>query len=1317
MVMNRNMTNSLYLTLVTLLAYSSASVHAVFVIPDEESHCMFPECLKFNHLLVSAANYFTSESELVFISGNYNVENITDVVVKDTINLSLIGNTRGLLTTAVIHCNRRASFTFINATNLYISGIQFIKCGLTVSDDVAEEAAITQSRSFYIIPYGVKAALIFVNVHSLTIESVNITESPGYGLLAINLFGTSKIINSFFHYNGPHIANSFNYTLSDIEDYCSAFNADASSCKGGNALIVFQDINIPECPRQALESKLFVIRSAFSSGLGINSDFPQIESCDDYYCAIPGSSGLGIISGQSSYAVSIAVENATFDSNRAFNGANMLVIVYDMAFFELHVSGCFFKNANIGWSSDIKWEMTEGGILFVSGKKVPPGFKAQCKKDHSQLMPVTLKIHNCTFSNNSGYSGSAMFIKLLKTAKHQVILIDRCDIRGNFGGALQIEVETPYGRDSDSAFHINITGRSLSESTSFTVAIMDSTFCQNMIPLSQMRTGTVLLSCVPNATVFRCDFRHNQGSAIASIGSTIYFKDDILFWGNLGSYGGALALFAEHPYYSYENRVILTNPTTLIFHPHTHLNLVNNIATEKGGAIFVEDLPVYIDYLSYPCFYQVMNWNTTQELQFLDVNIRLENNSALVAGNSIYGGMEDGCIFAPEAQQQNSYANSDIFDSLFTILSPWSPSELASAPHALCICQNETIEISDCFGYPLYRSVYPGQTFQISTVVLGQLSNFHFNYSAVPALIRVEIDKIYDAKLGIRQNAQHLGNTCGEITLNVATAEAYVDIYLMVDKLVQLQYFSVPQVLNVVPIYVDLLPCPLGFKLQNNDQVCGCILPLYHANCTCSIDEQTIQCQKQIWVGNLSNNVIVHNHCPFDYCAVQAIAIHLEYTDEQCALNRSGILCGGCQLHFSLALGTSQCLRCSNYFLFLIIIFTLVGILLVVLLQFLNLTVSVGTINGLIYVANIIRINHTIFFTPGKGAILSTFIAWLNLDLGIQVCFYDGMDMYAKTWLQFVFPMFMWILVFLIIKLSYHSVIVSKLVRSNAVPVLATLFLLSYAKLLRTIITVLSFTHLTYPDGTVSAVWLYDGNVPFLKGKHAALFVMALIMALGFILPYTLLLLLSPCLQTRSAHRGLHWVNKLKPFLDAYHGPYKDKFRNWTGIMLVVRLVQFMIFAFNTQGDPNINLLVIVFCTCIHVIAWNIGTVYKNHILNIIESNFIISLGIYAGASLYIRTGTEIEDKQNIITNCVVGTTFVVFVFIVIFHIVQLIKPHWNKVNKLLNWRTKRNELGCVGHEDILDNNIPSCHIHQHNVSTVSYVELREPLNLMEDNT
>ena len=74
-------------------------------------------------------------------------------------------------------------------------------------------------------------------------------------------------------------------------------------------------------------------------------------------------------------------------------------------------------------------------------------------------------------------------------------------------------------------------------------------------------------------------------------------------------------------------------------------------------------------------------------------------------------------------------------------------------------------------------------------------------------------------------------------------------------------------------------------------------------------------------------------------------------------------------------------------------IIIIAGMLLVGFLMILNFTVSTGKINGLIFYANIVRANQAVCF-PARitTSFLSTSIAWLNLDLGIEVCFYNGLD-------------------------------------------------------------------------------------------------------------------------------------------------------------------------------------------------------------------------------------------------------------------------------------------------------------------------------------
>ena len=111
-----------------------------------------------------------------------------------------------------------------------------------------------------------------------------------------------------------------------------------------------------------------------------------------------------------------------------------------------------------------------------------------------------------------------------------------------------------------------------------------------------------------------------------------------------------------------------------------------------------------------------------------------------------------------------------------------------------------------------------------------------------------------------------------------------------------------------------------------------------------------------------------------------------------------------CSENLSQVLGTSQCMGCHIPWIALIIpLIAIAGFFLVAFLIFLNLTVSVGSINGLIFYANIVRANNAIFFPPHiSDSFFNKFIAWLNLDLGIEICFYDGFDAYTKTWFQFL---------------------------------------------------------------------------------------------------------------------------------------------------------------------------------------------------------------------------------------------------------------------------------------------------------------------------
>ncbi len=151
------------------------------------------------------------------------------------------------------------------------------------------------------------------------------------------------------------------------------------------------------------------------------------------------------------------------------------------------------------------------------------------------------------------------------------------------------------------------------------------------------------------------------------------------------------------------------------------------------------------------------------------------------------------------------------------------------------------------------------------------------------------------------------------------------------------------------------------------------------------------------------------------------------------------------------------------------------------------------------------------------------------------------MSLYAATWLQFVFPIYLWIIILAIV-LFYRRFprLATRLGHDNTAKVLATLLLLSYTKLQQTVVIILSFTTLEYPSGVVSYVWLYDPNVEFFKGKHLYLGFAGILVLVFVIVPYTLCLVFFQQLQACSGYRLFQWVNRLKPLFDSYAGPYND---------------------------------------------------------------------------------------------------------------------------------------------------------------------------------
>ena len=317
-----------------------------------------------------------------------------------------------------------------------------------------------------------------------------------------------------------------------------------------------------------------------------------------------------------------------------------------------------------------------------------------------------------------------------------------------------------------------------------------------------------------------------------------------------------------------------------------------------------------------------------------------------------------------------------------------------------------------------------------------------------------------------------------------------------------------------------------------------------------------------------------------------------------------------------------------------------------------------------------VKLNKAFFFPNGSIPVVSQFISWLNLDLGIEVCLFDGLDGYWNTCLQFAFPAYLFLLMCGIIVGCRYSMWLCRLCGSHAVPALATLFLMSYTKILLTVTNALSMSRLPCND-SILTVWSVDGNTEYGSGKHLILVVVSCgVLVVG--LAYPVLVLCAPLLE-RYSHRciPLHrWnpVVKFKPLLDAYGGPYKDKYRFWTGVTLMVQLIVTVTFSFTSEG--SIAYIIITIVVGVFTFWSFTKGVYKKIYLNTLEAFYLLNIFLLSTVSL-ANPSLRTRDHQ-IATIVSVCLSFVVFLVTMAMHL------WWNfdheKIKRRLGFKDRQPE-------------------------------------------
>ena len=1236
-----------------------------FVMKSDNSTAKI-KCISYSSIHFSRSEYIhITNLEFIGCGGNQ-FERVERLVVQDTTfkgqensgtALELIETTAQIVSSAFAS-NRKGSYK-ICAT--YLSDFSCLSDGFVGGAIIATNSTIDISQSKFEYNSAVRGGAIFAEQHSIINMSGNVfikNDAIKRGGVLYSSISTITIEASRFHNNSASFAGGVLCLRmgSNIKLGTSEFHGN--SAFGGGGVLYSHNVTIN------IEESEFQHNSAPNGGV-LHFDFSQITIETSVFYDNSATNIGGVL--YSSFRNTITIGGSNFTKNCSPRGA--VIYASDESTIQFHNHLLIDDN----------W-VDRYAVIYLSDSEFIGNLS-----------------ENITFSNNLGslvaVNSNITFMGYARFVTNQPPQTTTDDFQE--GGAITLLQSNVFFDGTCMLEHnhaknggaIHSTESKLYVTGNVTIAHNTATRNGGGVYLS----ATSELNCQQKSTfVLFNDTAVQKGGGLHAISSSIkatstvttsgqYAGARINFIRNIAKRGGGLSLEANAKFhilkrdYTTENFNDADNTNTTIFTANK---------ADYGGAVYVDDDTNSGTCGSDPkteCFFQVLAIYRRGSKKLTTQSIHFSQNYANISGSTLYGGLLDRCAvsqFAEVYKKFTSYDYQNRDGGIAYFINVSIPTyymyksinikeilidaniSVSSRPVRMCLCiKNEF----DDYTHLNHIEVKKGQTFMHAVVAIDQVGQ------PVSATIQTTLN-FAESGLAEGQLARKIPAECTNLTFNVVSPHNSEKLTLYASDG---PCRDVDQSKKTIDINFLPCSCPIGLQVSvkndtNCTRECHSDINQYVKACDVYTGSFVKQPQPRTWISytpvNDSNLIgyLVYPNCPFDYCLTTSPPVDLNQpngADAQCAFNRSSLLCGSCQPGLSLSLGSSRCLPCPSYWPALLIAITiaaiLAGVALVTILLVLNMTVAVGTLNGLIFYANVVYVNKSILLPFQETQFITVFISWLNLELGIDTCYFSGMDTYTKTWLELAFPAYVILLVVLVIIISSYSSKFSNLIgKKDPVATLATLILLSYAKLLEICFKSLSVGILRYPSGSSERLWLPDANVKYLSGNHIPLFIAAvLILLVGLV--YTAVLFLWQWLLYLPRWKIFRWSRnpKIQTFIETYHTPYTPKHRYWTGLLLIVRIVLYFVSAVNASNDPTVALTAINFTVCFIVLLKGfIGSkTYRKWPVDILETFFYLNILFLLTFTWYSLDKPNYNQEAAAYTSVIIA--FIVLVLIILYHV------------------------------------------------------------------
>ncbi|XP_065913753.1 uncharacterized protein [Dysidea avara] len=1189
--------------------------------------------------------------------GRYQFRTQPFCLIPNKASVTITGNSPDV---TIIECIEPFNIVFLRSRNIFISNIRMEKCGDVVNDFINQTVRLVVPAAYF--GNGFRFAVKLYQVKNVTIANFTMTNTLGYGIGSFNALGgvmlsDVKIKDTNFN-NDPKCKN-YSY-VSDTADF---------SCSGSGILLFYHD-HVDIDGVDEADTNLTIDQSLFEGNLNI-LPVRQHHILDDviktgYYrvpIPIQGAGSIGIYYLQNFYDVNTEITNTIFHNNRGSLGASAAIISVSSTRGMTKFKDCLLSSEDTeSVASNINGLHERGGIsYFYLILRNAPGINYSTNATESGF--TALDVVRCNFTRLGGSLGAALHIeKLSSDSLPLIIRIKECNFFENTAnaGSAVYAVDGRFGASTSSGSLtvslVNVNAEKNTISSGSTLEYETSDFITGVF---YAKNSYFTLNCSQS-----CEFIGNQPSVFYGHFASITVSGQALFAHNSGYYGGAFDLINAIMY--------IDKGSTLLF---TH-----NYATFHGGAIDVL-FPATNVRSQDICPIQFIGPSSTDpifsldKLDLLDVNITFENNTVGTSRSlqSIYANVFYLCSWYPDTLTQYDF-DLDVppvngtRDTVYPKVFNFVPNN-AAHDHLFiyaglpCPCDSDGIHdpvycMSAGFNDTLVLnvSIIFGRSFRFSLIGLDTIGSVGVTKNLYSDIY---ISNKTDGTLSLAEGQ----NRRAFFTPNKTCTSVEFTVYGMRSQPPQAGILSLSFVTGVdYEFHVNFSSCPVGFSYQKDKDTgryscaCGKFFKLgvnndFHCDSATGVINHD---NPRSWLSVSGDKVEYREVCLSTYCNRDVNSFTLldpNIDTLLCDHNHAGRACGSCIEGYSRVFGSSSCKQCSDTWLATIVLYSLLGVILVFILFVLRLTVTVGAINGVIFFCNVMSINENLFFNENQFSFLRVFISLINLDLGFDMCFYNEMTQIAKTGLQFVFPVYLWLLILIIIFTGKFHFRRRRSSSYPAVPVLATLILLSYSKLLRTTISVSSYATIYYATNETDynvvyhvVTWQPDSSIAYLQGWHCVLAVFSLGVVLIFVLPFAFASTF-PKVILRSKRLSYFF-----PLLDCFYAPYKDKYRFWFGMRLIVLFylsaMESVLFTYQES---------LLYSNVLAVLAFAIVQAYirpfKSTLINILDLIFTGIFILLSVTSLYLYPSTSGYHEVNIAVNVLGFVAFFFFLIVILFHI------------------------------------------------------------------